>query len=1216
MILNFIFQAISLVGSVLYQRQRQKKMEAENDKRKGFDLTVDGQVNSVSIAYGPNKVAGTRTYREVFDDMTVKEGPSGSKTFQNSGSTTATLAGNSTPATLPYTASDFATVDSYNGSKKEILLVQQAICMEGIDSIVDVEVDGLSWDDEEFDKDQYITVYTDGGFPDPSASAMGVAETNRFTNCAWASMLFRLDREEYQYSGVPEVSFFIQGMKIAEIEEDNGVYTVSATKRYSTNPAEILLDYLTAEYGKNLPLSSLDLPSFYAAAQICNTETMASAEFGGRINGVRPVDEDETEPTPATKPVKLYEAGIVLDTERPFRENIELILNTMYNAELVWSEGVYKLSLSYPSNVTEQTNLITASYDEDSIVREEVKETWASALDRYNQYTISFRNESEDFGDDTATWPERYSTVHNTYLTEDNDVALTGRVYHPGITNPYQAAARAEQIVRASRTDKIYELTVGPRGQIHEPGDLISVSSPTLNITDEVMRVEKVAVQENFNVRLTANRFLYDNLAWNVSDDIAYSSRVIPRVRVSDVVNLDYTEGRREETNPIHGYLTWEAPLEGEVDYYQIDFSTDAGATFQRLSTTAELFYDIPVSFNDDVDFFRVIARGTNGRTSAGVTVVPDDILTLLPPSNLTNETRYNATRIFWEQPNEQIVSHWIVTEDNGTSITGSAIESVVSSKFFDFTFGPLDSNKNFWVRSVSDSGQESINIGPIAASPSKVPLSELGQDVSDAVDAAAASAAADVTAAQTAATAASASASASATSATNASASQTLATAAASDASGSASAALASTQVASRLLSGGANPYPTFDNWDGTGVPEGLLSVNTGTGSSSSFTNTFAAYNIALRLNGTTSSLDFRPSVFLSSDHESVGVANGDDIEAVIVTVELSKMTGTWGEPYLVTGWTAGSGGTSSNLGVSDRIYLAGLKAENGLKQTYEFYVEREDSYVAGSTDGYFDFRFYVNSDDASEKTDVSIAIHRLDYRVVEAESRASLVQKAVTDVNGFAEAHVGLIAETSGGQISGIKATSFDNPDGTGNSVLELIGREVIADGTLRAAQLEAGTITAASAVIGDLAVDTLQIAGNAVTEEASAFTQTGSALTSTPSTVISVALAREAGFTTRIEFSADVKGTLMTDGDLWELQTSIYRGATLLENVNRSLFVPSGNGATFFVGNTFLATVDSDTTGGTETYSVEMWATDLESGAVITPNNLAIILTQTKR
>lgn len=66
-----------------------------------------------------------------------------------------------------------------------------------------------------------------------------------------------------------------------------------------------------------------------------------------------------------------------------------------------------------------------------------------------------------------------------------------------------------------------------------------------------------------------------------------------------------------------------------------------------------------------------------------------------------------------------------------------------------------------------------------------------------------------------------------------------------------------------------------------------------------------------------------------------------------------------------------------------------------------------------------------------------------------------------ALSDLEGFSSAYAGITASTSGPggtQISGFYATSYSNPDGSGNALLELLG-DVVAEGTLATNRLVVG-------------------------------------------------------------------------------------------------------------------------------------------------------------
>jgi len=165
-----------------------------------------------------------------------------------------------------------------------------------------------------------------------------------FTNLASALVVVKLNRDDPQFSDIPNLAFFIEGRKVKSIARSGTDYSLSAERTYSTNPALCLLDYLLDDTcGKALNLSQIDLKSFDDARQVCAKIVQLNAAVAGKIwqptNKARSI---------TTRNIPLYECNIVIDVEKPVRENVEAILSTMGDARLIWSGGKYRLSLQYP----------------------------------------------------------------------------------------------------------------------------------------------------------------------------------------------------------------------------------------------------------------------------------------------------------------------------------------------------------------------------------------------------------------------------------------------------------------------------------------------------------------------------------------------------------------------------------------------------------------------------------------------------------------------------------------------------------------------------------------------------------------------------------------------------------------------------------------------------------------------------------------------------
>lgn len=261
-----------------------------------------------------------------------------------------------------------------NGSENDynsFLYVQQVIGFGGINRVLHLEVDGKDWRDPSFNRNNLqgglrAHLYYDGnalddmlassvmnsysnannGSPDPTTRMYAV-----FTDTAYASMVFRIHRDKPQFSGVPAVQFYLEGMRVRYITKSGDTYTLSQDKKYSNNPALCLMDYLlNPVYGKGLDESEIDLPSFYNAYTICERIVPAGNNYIRTKIGKLWNNYADFPGTGSDKNryVKLYECNLGIDTSKSVRDNIEIILETMGQAELVWSGGKYKLQLEYP----------------------------------------------------------------------------------------------------------------------------------------------------------------------------------------------------------------------------------------------------------------------------------------------------------------------------------------------------------------------------------------------------------------------------------------------------------------------------------------------------------------------------------------------------------------------------------------------------------------------------------------------------------------------------------------------------------------------------------------------------------------------------------------------------------------------------------------------------------------------------------------------------
>lgn len=123
-----------------------------------------------------------------------------------------------------------------------------------------------------------------------------------------------------------------------------------------------------------------------------------------------------------------------------------------------------------------------------------------------------------------------------------------------------------------------------------------------------------------------------------------------------------------------------------------------------------------------------------------------------------------------------------------------------------------------------------------------------------------------------------------------------------------------------------------------------------------------------------------------------------------------------------------------------------------------------------------------------ANADSALSSTINSVNARVGASEAEVSTLQAAYATTDGKVRAMLGLRAVTTGTggsqRVASIRLTSYSDPNGSGGTAIQMDADNVLVERTLSANRLIAKTITAASGAIGDFAVDTLQIAGEAVT------------------------------------------------------------------------------------------------------------------------------------
>jgi len=560
---------------------------------------------------------------------------------------------------------------SATGSRREYLIVGQAVCYEGISGAYFAEVDDKDYRDSSYKDSIRIHFYKDGGQSDALLTVNDTSQsTSLYPEMAHASMVFKLNRDEPQFSGVPNVAFYLEGMKIRNtITEAGGVYTLENTLSYSNNSAMVLLDYLlNGTYGLGLSISEVDLETFSKAAAICGKLMLVNGsttlpvdghfwrERIGRDGGVRSISR--------------FEANFIVDTKNDVRENVKKLVDTMTNAKLVWSDGVYKLNLMYPVEYLDADSYLTgevvqafyegkldlframsnttgtapsvgtigsvwerggrglvAAYltDDDLILDGDIAVKWPDLKDRFNHCSVKFLNESKDFKEDVARWPRKHpedvsDVVYETYLEEDNGLLLESEYFKDGVTNYHQALSFAEETVRRSREAIQTSFTLSREFLYLEPGDVVQLDSTVLNTSGELLLLSGTKINDNNNLELEGERFDCRHFAWNAPDnEIVEGYNHYLDENITQASNLQYIPLATGDATLLKaGTLTWTAAEGRGTVMYEVRalakplFAVLPGDPWIVLGQTAGTSFDIPV-MTEGLYTLTVVARSSEG---------------------------------------------------------------------------------------------------------------------------------------------------------------------------------------------------------------------------------------------------------------------------------------------------------------------------------------------------------------------------------------------------------------------------------------------------------------------------------------------------------------------------------------------------------------------------------------------------------------------------
>ena len=291
----------------------------------------------------------------------------------------------------------------------------------------------------------------------------------------------------------------------------NGEYDPNAG-RYSTNPVEILHDYLrNTRYGKGMSLSEMDKTTWLNAANKCNQNV---PYYTGAVGPI-------------------LTCNYVVDTGQTLFNNVKTLLSG-FRAYMPYVQGKYKLKIEDAGNeidvlssvadivmtaVPGTFNKLAYNFNTCDIVGDVVY-TGIERTAKYNQVAVTYVDPDQKWSNQVAVWP-RTEAERQVYIAEDGGRENKADITMGTITNSIMALDMARLIFNKSRYQESCSLKISSEGFELEPGDNIRIRSNLLNFQDIAWRVISIKLNNDYTFDLGCirnNALIYPYITYDAPD--------------------------------------------------------------------------------------------------------------------------------------------------------------------------------------------------------------------------------------------------------------------------------------------------------------------------------------------------------------------------------------------------------------------------------------------------------------------------------------------------------------------------------------------------------------------------------------------------------------------------------------------------------------------------------------------------------------------------
>ena len=557
-----------------------------------------------------------------------------------------------------------------SGTDNEYLYVAIVLCEGEINDITEVRIDDrvvtfdgsfadntqLNVDSSDAnyyrDSESLITIEphygTDGQASSTLLSELDSWGTNhKLSGLCYLALKFKWNQDIF--NSIPKIQAVVQGKKIKTYNAS----LVEQSASFSTNPAWVLLDYLTSErYGKGLSTDEINLQSFYDASQVCETQVTPYSS-GSDIN--------------------IFDSNAVLDTSKKILENVRELLKGC-RGYLPYTQGQYSL-------IIETTGTASITLTEDDIIGGYSVNSPAKN-EKYNRVIVSYVNPDRNWQVDEVQFPPiddsglPSADQHATMKASDGGFLLEGRFdFGKVITSPYQAEEMAEVILRRTREATRLSINVSFSAYDLAIGDIVNITHSSLGYSAKPFRILSIKFNSDFTLGLDLIEHQNTHFSWASKTQQA----TIPATNLPNPFNIQppasLTLGdtliEYNQTPLVALDITIGASTDNFVDYYQVEYklSTDSdyiihtqgtGLTHRVLNVKEQAVYDVRVKAVNSLGVSSTYVSAQ--RTIIGSTEPPSDVEDFA--CNIVNSDAH----LSWEQIPDVDLSHYQIRYSTLTS--------------------------------------------------------------------------------------------------------------------------------------------------------------------------------------------------------------------------------------------------------------------------------------------------------------------------------------------------------------------------------------------------------------------------------------------------------------------------------------------------------------------------------------------------------------------